>query len=469
MKAFILILFLSFSFINLQEGEFQVKITNILSKDISYGGYLFLETDGDLVPAMSFNQENIFDLSIINDIDKSIYQLMCFFHKFEKFYGPARIACEVSYPKVKPGKYHLLPLEKVYSFLFGEIYIMNILPFNLNNSFNIIEGNELYFYSLKKIKLSFFNIYNYTSFSFDLYDYVVKDIIIYLEDIPVSCQASGHRMTCNISAYDLPQENRFQSLNVYIKDSNGNKKYNYLVYPIDILLYYVKKKTLKIKVTKLLSKSVVEGDKIVFDTSDKTLGNVLNSQKGFHLDIRSQDEPFNIIQIVCSFHKHPGENTKVFCDTSSGINEDGIYYIDEYISEGPIEDDMDKISANYQIIVLTFVSNGKLLYSSNSSNYSSKENIFDLEFREKIVLDFKNKEEVLNITLNHENFHELYKYYLGNSELKCYEYTEEYIICQIQGNSFEKSGVYYIEKLNYFEEKERLYSLPPVEVNFLKN
>jgi len=130
---------------------------------------------------------------------------------------------------------------------------------------------------------------------------------------------------------------------------------------------------------------------------------------------------------------------------------------------------MDKISANYQIIVLTFVSNGKFLYSSNSSNYSSKENIFDLEFREKIVLDFKNKEEVLNITLNHENFHELYKYYLGNSELKCYEYTEEYIICQIQGNSFEKSGVYYIEKLNYFEEKERLYSLPPVEVNFLKN
>ena len=131
-----------------------------------------------------------------------------------------------------------------------------------------------------------------------------------------------------------------------------------------------------------------------------------------------------------------------------------------------IEDEMDKISANYQIIVLTFVSNGKFLYSTKLSN---KENIFDLEFREKIVLDFKNKDEVLNITLNHENFNDQYKYFLGNSELKCYVYNIEYIICQIQGNSFEKSGIYYIEKLNYFNDKERLYSLPPVEVKFLEN
>ena len=209
-------------------------------------------------------------------------------------------------------------------------------------------------------------------FSFDLFDSVVKDIIIYLEDIPISCQASGHRMTCNISAYDLPQENRFQSLNVYIKDSNGNKKYNYFVYPIDILLYYVKKKTLKIKVTKFLSKSVVTGDNIVFDTSDKTLGNVLYSKVGFHLKIRNQDVPSYTIKLVCGFHKHPGENTKVFCNTSTGILEDGIYYIDEYISEGPIEDEMDKISANYQIVVPTFVSNGKFLYSTKLSN---KENI----------------------------------------------------------------------------------------------
>ena len=78
MKVFIFILFLSFSFINLQEGEYQVKITNILSKDIAYGGYLFLETDGDLVTAMTFNQENIFALSIINDQDKSISRLTCF-------------------------------------------------------------------------------------------------------------------------------------------------------------------------------------------------------------------------------------------------------------------------------------------------------------------------------------------------------------------------------------------------------
>ena len=466
MKVFIVILFISFNFINLQKGEYQVKITNILSKDISYGGYLFLETDGHLVPYMSFNQENIFALSIINDEDKSISRLTCFFYKYEKFYGPAKIACEVNSLKVKPGKYHLLPIENVYSFLFDEEYIMNILPFNLSKSFYINDGNEFYFYSLKKIKLFFVGDNDYNLVTFDLFDTKEKEAVIYLEDIPFPCKASGIYMKCNISAYDLPKENRFQSLNVYIKDSNGNKKHNYFVYPIDILLYYVKKKTLKIKVTKFLSKSAVTGDNIVFDTSDKTLGNVLYSKVGFHLKIRNQDVPSYTIKLVCGFHKHPGENTKVFCDTSAGILEDGIYYIDEYISEGPIEDEMDKISANYQIVVLTFVSNGKFLYSTKLSN---KENIFDLEFREKIVLDFKNKEEVLNITLNHENYNDQYKYFLGNSELKCYVYSIEYIICQIQGNSFEKSGIYYIEKLNYFEEKERLYSLPPVEVKFLEN
>jgi hypothetical protein len=340
---------------------------------------------------------------------------------------------------------------------------MNILPFNLSKSFYINDGNEFYFYSLKKIKLFFVGDNDYNLVTFDLFDTKEKETVIYLEDIPFPCKASGIYMKCNISAYDLPKENRFQSLNVYIKDSNGNKKHNYFVYPIDIILDYVKKKTLKIKVTKFLSKSAVTGDNIVFDTSDKTLGNVLYSKVGFHLKIRNQDVPSYTIKLVCGFHKHPGENTKIFCDTSAGILEDGIYYIDEYISEGPIEDEMDKISANYQIIVLTFVSNGKFLYSTKLSN---KENIFDLEFREKIVLDFKNKEEVLNITLNHENYNDQYKYFLGNSELKCYVYNIEYIICQIQGNSFEKSGVYYIEKLNFLEEKERLYSLPPVEVNF---
>ena len=278
MKVFIFIFFLSLNFINLQKGEFHVKITNILSKDISYGGYLFLETDADLIPAMSFNQEDIFVLSIINDEDKSISNLTCFFYKFQKIYGPAKIACEVNSLEINPGKYHLLPIENVYSFLFDEKYIMNILPFNLTKSFFINEGNELYFYSLKKIQLFFFQDYDYTLVTFSLFEKKVKETVIYLGDTPFPCKASGNYMKCNISAYDLPQENRFQSLNVYIKDSNEIKKQNYFVHPIDIILNYVKKKTLKIKVTKFLSKSAVGGEHIVFDTSDNTLGNVLYSQ-----------------------------------------------------------------------------------------------------------------------------------------------------------------------------------------------
>ena len=41
-----------------EEGEFQVKITNIISKEVALGGYLFLETDGILITPNYLNQEN---------------------------------------------------------------------------------------------------------------------------------------------------------------------------------------------------------------------------------------------------------------------------------------------------------------------------------------------------------------------------------------------------------------------------
>ena len=96
------------------------------------------------------NQENIFDLSLINNEDKSIHSLMFFFHKFFNIYGPAKIACHIYSSKthINLGKYHLYPLEQTKSFLFDEIYIANILPFNKLQSFNIIEGEEFYFNSL---------------------------------------------------------------------------------------------------------------------------------------------------------------------------------------------------------------------------------------------------------------------------------------------------------------------------------
>ena len=87
--------------ISQEEEELNVHITNIISINTTIGGYLFIETDGMCISYGSLNQENIFDLSIINDKDKSIHSLMCFFHKFFNFYDPAKIAFHINLQKIK--------------------------------------------------------------------------------------------------------------------------------------------------------------------------------------------------------------------------------------------------------------------------------------------------------------------------------------------------------------------------------
>ena len=458
----ILVIIICLNYIHLQEeSEFNITITKIISKNISSGGYLFLETDGILIHSTSFNQENIFDLSIISDEDKSIFSLLCFFYKYERFIGPAMIACEIN--SQKKGKYHLKSLENTKSFLFSEIYIVNILPFNFGESFNIIEGYEFYFYTLKKNSLDFYNNVETKTIKFEFYAQISKEITFYLEDIPITCEASRSKMICPISAKDFPQDNRFQSLNVYIKDSQGNKKKNYFVYPIEIILNYIEKKTLKIKVSKTLTKCLTDNDFIVFDTSDNFLENVIFSKEGFYLKIKKENDDSDIKQLICGFHKHPGETTKILCKKQENL-EDGFYYFEEYISEGPLEDEDNRISPNYNIIIPTFKSNSKFIYSSKIRD---DERIYDTQLRDKIELSFRNKNEILNITLNHEYYEGKNKYFLGNSQIKCSIIDNDFITCGIQGISFENSGIYYIEKMNFLGEKERLHILPPVLVTLL--
>ena len=464
-KNLIFFLIIFFNYINLQEeGEFQIRITDIISKNVSIGGYLFLETDGILLSTNYLNQENIFDLSIINDENKNIYSLLCFFYKFESFYvGNSKIACHINSQKaITPGKYHLYPLEKTMSFLYDEIYIANILPYNFRESFNVLDAEEFYFYSVKKVELSFINNTSSKQIKFDLYDTYTKDIVFYLEDIPIVCQCSGHRMTCPVSASELPQEKRFQSLNVYIKDSLGNKKINYFVYPIDIKLYYIQKQNLKIKITKLLTNCLTNYDFIVLDTSDDTLDNVIFSKKGLYLKIKKDEDDSNDIkELFCSFHKHPGENTKLFCTIRDDL-EDGFYTFEEYMSDGPLEDEDDRISPNYNIIIPTFKLNGKLVYSSKTG---INERIYDAQLRDKICLNYKDKGESLNFTLNHEYF-EKTELFLGKNKIDCSAISSDDVLCSVPASNFDKSDVYYIEKINLFEERERLYLLPPVEVQF---
>ena len=69
-----------------------------------------------------------------------------------------------------------------------------------------------------------------------------------------------------------------------------------------------------------------------------------------------------------------------------------------------------------------------------------------------------------------KNCHKYYegkisKYLIGNSEMECYNTDKVNAICSIQGNSFESSGIYYIKKMNFLQEQERIYCVPPLEVN----
>ena len=468
MKALIsyLYLIICFNYIHLkvedEQEYFEIKITNILSNDIPIGGFLLLQTEGIAL----MRESKPFSLSIIKEEDKSQYPISCTFYQFDGtvINGKDIITCKIeSEISIQKGKYYL-SLEK--EIIIDEQYI-KILPFNLNNSFNIIEGEELIPYSKYIITKEFSSNTDSTTIKFSLFeDVTLKESSIYFDDIEFKCEASGNRVRCPVTASNFPQDKRFQNFNVYYIDSQGNKKKNHLILPIEITLGYLEKKSLKIEVSNLLTNCLTNHGFIVFDTTDKTLENVLFSKNGFYLNVKKENLDSQSNKLFCNFHKISGENTKILCEKNNDF-EDGTYNIEEYISEGPIKDDEDRISKSYEIIVPNFNIKGKFVYSSKEDN--NAEFIFDFLLREKIYLNYENKEEVKYIFLYVERYNGLNKYILGNSELESKLFDKDYIKFKVPKSNFEKSGIYYFEKINAINEKERLYILPPIEVSVPSN
>ena len=151
-----------------------------------------------------------------------------------------------------------------------------------------------------------------------------------------------------------------------------------------------------LSISLFLTNCLTNHDFIVFDTTDKTLENILFSKNGFYLNVKKENSDCQTNKLICNFHKISGQNTKILCEKYNDF-EDGTYNIEEYISEGPIEDDEDRISKSYEIVVPNFYIKGKFVYSSKEDN--NDELIFDNLLREKIYLDYENKEEVQYIFL----------------------------------------------------------------------
>ena len=189
--------------------------------------------------------------------------------------------------------------------------------------------------------------------------------------------------------------------------------------------------------------------------------NVIYSKEGFNLRVQNE-ESNNIGELFCGFHKHPGENTKIYCEVEKKL-EDWYYTFEEYISEGPLEGEKHIISLNYNVVIPSFKLNGRFIYSSN---HGSDEHIFDILFRDKIYLNYKNKGEILIIALYAEHYEGYYEYFLGNSKLESFFIGENNLAFKIPSINFEKSGIYYFEKKNFLGERQRIYMVPPFEVIF---
>ena len=52
---------------------------------------------------------------------------------------------------------------------------------------------------------------------------------------------------------------------------------------------------------------------IAFDTLDQAFENIIFSKEGFNLKLRKENSDLKVINLLCGFHKHQGENTKIFC------------------------------------------------------------------------------------------------------------------------------------------------------------
>jgi hypothetical protein len=242
----ILLTYIAAILIVLSKSQFTIQITKVLSKKVASNGFLILDTDGLIFPLSIKDLPNInnFPLNILNLETNKTEPLDCCFLPFEHICKTQpRIACRTN--GMQKGNYKILPsLEGTYVVLNKNILLIS--PYNLPDIFEITDGKEIYFFDDDDKYETFEYTWTKNMIDFTLFEPLnAENITIYLENqynsITVTCYPyfTEDEVECPIYADNFPQDKQFQTYEVYIEDSLGNKKKNELVLPININLQYL--------------------------------------------------------------------------------------------------------------------------------------------------------------------------------------------------------------------------------------
>ena len=245
MKA-LLVFYIAILTIALSNAAFNMDLVEILSPQVASDGYLVLGGSGARFP-LRFKGTRTFSLSVENLFTNRTTALRCYFFQFEHFYErEPRIACRTN--GLEEGTYRLVPSREEILVRIPT-YELFINPFDLKDTFEVTAGKEVYFYDEDDNEEEFENQREREDMDFHLFETAdFSRLNIYLQNnegfsLRVTCHLDDYRLNeieCPIRATDFPQDTRFQTYDVYIEDSLGNKKYNHFVLPVTIDLEYLR-------------------------------------------------------------------------------------------------------------------------------------------------------------------------------------------------------------------------------------
>ena len=235
---FLYVFVLSFFFSN---AITNARIVYILTPKVASNGLLILATSGIIKSLKKEDNpsKTRFQLKIQNTNSNTQIGLSCFVYQFEDQIS-YKIGCFTR--GLAPGKYIILPLSTTVTLVTENSLRIQLRmdPSNIaGRTFEVTEGNELYFYDYGKNEEDFEYSGHVEDIEFSLFEPASGPKTIYFKDIPITCYAVQYKLTCNLYSNKFPNNRKTQLYDVFIKDSLGNTKRNFFVQIVNITLNYL--------------------------------------------------------------------------------------------------------------------------------------------------------------------------------------------------------------------------------------